>query len=94
MGKGFVIMRTKMEAIVKSNLRTLALRTRARRALTQEQMAEALSMSVRSYIDIEAGVSMCGTLTALLLLMEQEAPASLLSELRGQLRSLYEEVAV
>ena len=53
-------------------------------------------MSVRSYIDIESGVSMCGTLTALLLLMDQEDPSAILSELREELRALYDdgEVAV
>ena len=81
-------MRNELEAILKNDLRTLSLRTRARLRLTQEQMAEHLCMSPRSYIDIESGLSMCGTLTVVLLLMDQDDPASVLAELRGKFSKL------
>lgn len=83
-------MRNELEAIIKRELRGLALRTRARLDLTQEQMAERLTMNPRSYIDIESGVCMCGTLTTLLLLMEQPDPLTVLDGLKDKFKKLYE----
>ena len=83
-------MRNELQAIIKTYLRGLALRTRARMGLTQEQMAEHLSMNTRSYIDIERGVCMCGTLTTLILLMDQPDPLVALSELEEKFKKLYE----
>ena len=67
-------MRNEMEELLKEELRTLAIRTRDRLNYKQKQMAEALEMSDSSYSDIETGEHMCGTLTAVLLLMLQPDP--------------------
>ena len=82
-------MRNELESIVKAYFRGIALRTRARLDLTQEQMAERLAMNPRSYIDIESGVCMCGTLTVLLLLMDQPDPKAVLEELNDKFKKLY-----
>lgn len=82
-------MRNEMEAIIKDTFRVLALKTRAAHDLTQEQMAEALVMVPRSYTDIESGVHMCGTLTAILLLLDQSDPLAVLEELKQKFENLY-----
>ena len=58
--------------------------------LTQKQMAQLLDMTENSYSDIETGEYMCGTLTAVLLLAEQEDPAAYLQELKSKFDELYE----
>ncbi len=56
--------------------RYLAIETRERLELSQEEMAELLYMSTSSYSDIETGVTNCvGTLTATRLLNLQEDPS-------------------
>ena len=80
-----------MNEILKEELRVLALKTRDRMQLTQNSMAELLAMSENSYSDIETGTYMCGTLTTVLLLMEQEKPETFLAELHGKFQKLYEE---
>lgn len=82
-------MRNEFEKIIKDTFRILALQTRDAHHLTQERMAEALVMVPRSYTDIESGVSMCGTLTALLLLMDQENPSIVLNDLKKKFEKLY-----
>ena len=83
-------MRNELETIIKDTFRVLALKTRAAHDLTQEQMAEALAMVPRSYTDIESGVHMCGTLTAILLLIEQPDPLSVLEDLKKKFKDLYD----
>lgn len=83
-------MRNEMEKLLKEELRTLAIRTRERLHLTQKEMAIRLEMSESSYSDIETGLSMCGTLTTVLLLSEQDDPYAYLQELREKLIALYE----
>jgi len=75
-------MRNELENILKTATRELALRERA--DATQEQMAEALFMSTRSYSDIECGVTACGALTLALLLMRLPSADPFLQSLRGQ----------
>jgi len=53
-------------------------------------MAERLEMSESSYSDIETGVYMCGTLTAMLLLLMQEDPQGLLQALDEAFAKQYE----
>lgn len=84
-------MRNELEAIIKDTFRILALKSRAAHNLTQEQMAEALAMVPRSYTDIESGVHMCGTLTAILLLIDHPDPVSVLAELKEKFEKLYHE---
>ncbi len=56
--------------------RYLAIETRDRLELSQEEMAELLYMSTSSYSDIETGATNCvGTLTATRLLSLQEDPS-------------------
>ena len=43
--------------------------TRVALDLTQDKMAESLMIDVRSYADIDRGISMCGTLTFVLFLL-------------------------
>lgn len=81
-----------MESILKSELRILALQTRDNLGITQSTMAELLEMSDTSYSDIETGVYMCGTLTAMLLLMQQEDPNVFLDQLKKRFEKLNEEV--
>ncbi len=84
-------MRDEMEAILKDELRILALKTRARHSLSQEEMAEALAMVPRSYTYIESGVHMCGTLTTVLLLIDHPDPLSLLADWKRKFDSLYSD---
>lgn len=86
-----MIMRNEMEGLLKDELRLLAIRTRDRLHLTQREMANKLVMSESSYSDIETGVSMCGTLTTVLLLSEQEDPDAYLQSLQLKFKQLYEE---
>lgn len=81
-----------MESILKSELRILALQTRDNLGITQSAMAELLEMSDTSYSDIETGVYMCGTLTAMLLLMQQDDPNIFLDQLKKRFEELNEEV--
>ena len=54
---------------LKKFFRKKLLATRSELNLTQEQMSEKLSMSVRSYSDLEGGKSTCGVLTLVLFLI-------------------------
>lgn len=80
-----------MEEILKKELRTLAITTRERLHLTQKQMAKRLEMSESSYSDIETGASMCGTLTTVLLLVEQEDPQANLHNWKMKFNKHYEK---
>ncbi len=84
-------MRNEMERLLKDELRTLAIRTRERLHLTQKEMAIRLEMSESSYSDIETGLSMCGTLTTVLLLSELDDPYAYLQALKQKLTVLYED---
>ena len=83
-------MRQEKDKIIKTVFRTLALKTRERLDLTQKEMANRLDMCERSYFDIEAGKTKCGTLTVLLLLMELEDPRGFLLDLKAAFESEYE----
>lgn len=83
-------MRNEKEGLLKDELRLLAIRTRDRLDLTQREMAERLEMSESSYSDIETGVYMCGTLTAMLLLLMQEDPRTFLQALDEAFAKQYE----
>jgi len=87
-------MRDIMESILKGELRVLALQTRDNLGITQSRMAELLEMSETSYSDIETGVYMCGTLTAILLLMQQDNPCEFLDQLKKRFEKLNEEVII
>lgn len=80
-----------MENLLKGELRLLAIRTRDRLNLTQKEMADRLVMSESSYSDIETGVYMCGTLTTVLLLSEQEDSNAYLQGLQKEFRKLYDK---
>lgn len=82
-------MRVEKETLLKQELRFLAIETRNRLNLTQREMAALLEMSETSYSDIETGVYKCGTLTTVLLLMEQEDPTVFLLELKEKFIELY-----
>ena len=78
-----------MNTILKNELRILALKTREQLGLKQSEMAETLAMCDRSYSDIETGVCMCGTLTTILLLLEQSDPNEFLKNIKFKLDSIY-----
>lgn len=80
-----------MESLLKDELRVLAIRTRSRLNLTQKEMAMRFEMSESSYSDIETGVFMCGTLTTMLLLSEQEDPKTYLETLKVKLEEHIEK---
>ncbi len=80
-----------MNNILKQNLRELVLRERERLGYTQKQMAEMLAMSERSYADIEIGVSKCGTLTVMLLLMSLPDTTDFLQKMRLEFELLKEK---
>lgn len=83
-------MRSDFEKILKKELRDVVLKTRSRLNLTQEEMSELLSMSKNSYFDIEAGEDMCGTLTTVLLLLEQDDPNTILKKIQREFEQLSE----
>ena len=62
-------MREAYQAALKSVLHVQITQYRDRMGLTQAQMAEILLMDVRSYIDLDHGKSMCGTLSFVLFLL-------------------------
>ena len=83
-------MRSEVEAIVREEFRTLALKLRDDLDLTQDKMSEELFMSERSYSDIENGHSTCGTVTAMLLLAKTDDPLRYIR--RMQVR--FEEIGI
>lgn len=84
-------MRHEKEGLLKEELRILAIRTRDRLQITQGEMAKRLEMSESSYSDIETGRTMCGTLTAILLLDIQEDPNAFLIEMNAKFSKQYEK---
>ena len=87
-------MREEMEALLKEDLRVLAIRTRDRLGYKQKQMAEKLVMSDSSYSDIETGEYMCGTLTAILLLIAQSDPDQYLRKLECGFQELKDQMGL
>lgn len=87
---GFSKMRSDFKKILKKELRDVVLKTRSRLNLTQEEMSELLSMSKNSYFDIESGEHMCGTLTTVLLLLEQDDPNTILKKIQREFEQLSE----
>lgn len=86
-----VTMRREKEEILKEELRVLAIITRDRLHLTQNEMARKLEMSESSYSDIETGKSMCSTLTAILLLDMQSDTDIFFVNLRLKFSKMYEK---
>ncbi len=84
-------MRGKTNELLKQELRVLAIQTRDRLSLSQGEMAERLMMQEHSYSDIETGRYMCGTLTVVLLLLEQDDPAVFLHTLEQEFKELWEK---
>ena len=62
-------MREAYLAALKSVLHVQLMQSRGALGLTQTQMADILMMDVRSYIDLDHGKSMCGTLSFVLFLL-------------------------
>jgi transcriptional regulator with XRE-family HTH domain len=87
-------MRNEMQAILKAEMRIVAINEREHDDITQEQMAELLFMNPRSYSDIECGVTACGALTTVLLLMRMQDPEEFLQDLRLKFDGLLGEGSV
>lgn len=79
-------MRNEANTFLKNELRSLAIKTRARLKLTQKEMAVMLVMNESSYSKIETGKVMCGTLTAMILVSRQEYPDVFLQDLWDKLK--------
>lgn len=62
-------MRKAYKEAVKNGFRISVMKSRETKNLTQEEMADKLYISVRSYCDLEHGVSCCSCLTMLLYLI-------------------------
>ena len=76
-------MRKEYHEKLKQFFRNKLLLTRKEMNITQEQMSERLSMSLRSYSDLETGKSSCGAMTlALFLVYFCPNPKEFLSELK------------
>ena len=84
-------MRNEKEKVLKEELRVLAIRTRDNLKITQREMGRKLEMSESSYSDIETGESMCGTLTAILLLGLQPNPCEFINSTLSKFQKLYEK---
>ena len=77
-------MRKYYEAIFKRFFCTSLFRTRCDQNITQEEMAERLSMSTRSYVDLDHGKTGCSGLTlALFLVYVCNEPLLFLEDLRN-----------
>ena len=87
-------MRNEMQAILKAEMRIVAINEREHDDITQEQMAELLFMNPRSYSDIECGVTACGALTTVLLLMRMQDSEEFLQDLRLKFDGLLGEGSV
>lgn len=61
-------MRNRYEKILKEHFRDALIRFRQEKGLTQEQMAQRLSMSLRCYCNLEAGKSCCSAVTLMMFL--------------------------
>ncbi len=83
-----------MENLLKNELRVVAIQTREKHGFTQAKMADFLVMATRSYADIEDGVNMCGTLTAILLLIDMDNRELFLDDLQRKLEELYQHGAI
>ena len=66
------VLRDRMNRYLKAKLRDIARRTRDDKHLTQQKMGDRYVMNGDSFRAIEAGEYMCSTLTAFLLLKDQE----------------------
>ncbi|MGI5825628.1 MAG: helix-turn-helix domain-containing protein [Bacillota bacterium] len=62
-------MRETYKNLIKTYLRYKFIETREALELTQEEMAERLSMSFVAYNEIEAGINLCSTTTFILFLI-------------------------
>ena len=82
------VLRDKMEQLLKIELRTLALHTRAKLDLTQTKMGDRYVMSGDSFSNIESGENMCGTLTTIFLLHD---PNGILKDITEKLEKLRRE---
>ncbi len=87
-------IRKTMEQILKDEFRGLILRLHEKEDFTQERMANALLMDRRSLADLETGAHMCGTLTAVFMLICLEDGGAFLLGLRQRLEEAYEHAEV
>lgn len=77
-------MRKHYETIFKHFFCTYLFRTRCDQNITQEEMAEQLAMSTRSYVDLDHGKTGCSGLTlALFLVYVCRSPTAFLEDLRN-----------
>ena len=85
------VLRDKMEKLLKRELRSLMLKTRAGLDLTQSKIGDRYVKSENSYSALENGEYMCGTLTTIFLLRDQKDPGKVLDEITEKLEKLREE---
>lgn len=78
-------MRNRLETILKKYFRTAVIQYRQDHALTQEQMAHRLGISLRCYCDLEAGRSCCSAVTLMMYLQICEDPAAFIETMRREM---------
>ncbi len=86
-------MRKTYETILRKRLHTHLIRTRDALGITQEEMAQRLMMSVRTYVELDHGKSSFGTLSLVLyLLYVCHDPNEVLKELKEALEETLQAV--
>ncbi len=85
-------MRHEFEKILGKEIRYLAIETRERLNLTQNEMGKRLLMSESSYSNIETGETFCASaLTETLLLKMQKEPSVFVEHVTARFAKRYEE---
>lgn len=87
------VLRDKMNRYLKAKLRDIARSTRDEKHLTQQKMVDRYAMNGDSFRAIEAGEYECSTLTAFLLLKDQEPEERnrIFDEIGAELEKIREE---
>lgn len=78
-------MRNRYEKILKKHFRDAVIRFRQDNALTQDQMAQRLGISLRCYCNLESGKSCCSSVTLMMYLHICEDPGKFVEEMRREI---------
>ena len=81
------------EEFLKKYLSQKIKETRKQQGLTQEQMAEALDISTRAYVNLEHGKSICKVQTLFHFLSFYQDPENLLKEITQILEEVKENIS-
>lgn len=78
-------MRNSYETALKKHFRTAIIQYRRDKAITQEQMAQRLGMSLRCYCNLENGKSCCSAVTLMMFLQIIPDPGAFVDAMRQAL---------